>query len=470
MAITDLTNTTWYVPSGWLTSLMELELGLSANAWLVINGTDGIGLALGYSVDDSGGFPTQYGKANSIATASNAGLWLYSYDNSISLTIEFLDEESAISAGYYTNPALISWLTDNNAVQLKVDDLTDTTWTVNAGWEAEAGYGQFLIRGSSSLAPDLLGVDIGYDVDGADYIPTANLISCNASPSVDNTTGLEFNITGGTDIKNPKLIAWLSKYGELQVEEEGEAPPDDLTGYTVTVPAGWTAMRAYTTLELNCSFDNTVVSDTANPLTIKVGYAKNGSSYADSIQIINPYTEASYGLGNSYPITFVIGEGFQSNSTIFIQWLADNNATFTKEGEEEPEEPDTPEEPTVTSQGEIYYDGNLVDTLIEGEFIVLHAKDFKFLGDIVIKNVGEVEEETPTLISFTFSNTEFQAEEGMTWREWVESDYSEEGSYISSDGIVGVYLGNIFIGAVADVNADEEIEDGKAYTATQMPV
>lgn len=107
--ITNLTNTTWYVPSGWTTSLMQLELGLTPNAWLVINGTDATGLALGCSVDNSD-FPTQIGKANYIATSSNAGLWLNSYANSTALTIEFLNEEYAISSGYYTNSELISWL------------------------------------------------------------------------------------------------------------------------------------------------------------------------------------------------------------------------------------------------------------------------------------------------------------------------------------------------------------------------
>lgn len=31
---------------------------------------------------------------------------------------------------------------------------------------------------------------------------------------------------------------------------------------------------------------------------------------------------------------------------------------------------------------------------------------------------------TPTLISFTIGGTSYQAEEGMTWAEWVESNYN----------------------------------------------
>ena len=37
---------------------------------------------------------------------------------------------------------------------------------------------------------------------------------------------------------------------------------------------------------------------------------------------------------------------------------------------------------------------------------------------------------TPTLISFSIDGTSYQAEEGMTWSEWVESSYNTGGFYI----------------------------------------
>lgn len=37
---------------------------------------------------------------------------------------------------------------------------------------------------------------------------------------------------------------------------------------------------------------------------------------------------------------------------------------------------------------------------------------------------GSVVEPTPTLISFTIAGTSYQAEEGMTWGEWVASSYN----------------------------------------------
>lgn len=56
-------------------------------------------------------------------------------------------------------------------------------------------------------------------------------------------------------------------------------------------------------------------------------------------------------------------------------------------------------------------------------------------------NVDFIEEETATLISFTISSTEYQAVEGMTWEQWVDSEYNAPDSdgykfTISYGGIV----------------------------------
>lgn len=40
---------------------------------------------------------------------------------------------------------------------------------------------------------------------------------------------------------------------------------------------------------------------------------------------------------------------------------------------------------------------------------------------------------SPTLITFTINSTTYQSEEGMTWAEWVESEYNTFGYYISED-------------------------------------
>ena len=41
-----------------------------------------------------------------------------------------------------------------------------------------------------------------------------------------------------------------------------------------------------------------------------------------------------------------------------------------------------------------------------------------------------------TLISFTIAGTTYQAEEGMTWGEWVNSSYNTSGYYVRQDGAI----------------------------------
>ena len=40
------------------------------------------------------------------------------------------------------------------------------------------------------------------------------------------------------------------------------------------------------------------------------------------------------------------------------------------------------------------------------------------------------------LITFTIAGTEYQAEEGMTWAEWINSVYNKNYFIIGSDGIM----------------------------------
>ena len=107
----------------------------------------------------------------------------------------------------------------------RITDLTNTTWSIQAGWEAEAGYGKFNIDvsvtndsylgtvslssfyiGYNSLTNQYndsiyLGYDPGYDADLIMY---------------PNYSAFSVTFTGGTDATNPELIAWVSKYGEQQ--------------------------------------------------------------------------------------------------------------------------------------------------------------------------------------------------------------------------------------------------------------
>lgn len=66
-----------------------------------------------------------------------------------------------------------------------------------------------------------------------------------------------------------------------------------------------------------------------------------------------------------------------------------------------------------------------------------------------------------TLISFTINGTTYQAEEGMTWGEWVSSTYNTGGYGVSGLNVTSPALGNPLVN---DVIATDVIVNGRSYT------
>lgn len=112
----------------------------------------------------------------------------------------------------------------NYVVQINEDyitDLTGTTWHIPAGWTAEAGYGVFNIK---AIHQDEMMSDfqIGYssDPDGAFGDMKAEKDSIvyawagSNYGAFDPSDEFTLSITGGTDVTNEKLIAWLKANGK----------------------------------------------------------------------------------------------------------------------------------------------------------------------------------------------------------------------------------------------------------------
>ncbi len=76
------------------------------------------------------------------------------------------------------------------------------------------------------------------------------------------------------------------------------------------------------------------------------------------------------------------------------------------------------------------------------------------------KNGGEIEITGPTLISFTIDGASYQAEEGMIWGTWVNSDYNTGGFILYGAGYV---LTDDMSKAVQNVNSSQAIVSGRAY-------
>ena len=49
-------------------------------------------------------------------------------------------------------------------------------------------------------------------------------------------------------------------------------------------------------------------------------------------------------------------------------------------------------------------------------------------------------------VTFTVGDTTYAAEDGMTWREWVNSEYNIDGSYIEKNYVCSNSLANVVLG------------------------
>lgn len=166
-----------------------------------------------------------------------------------------------------TNPVLIAWLKENSEFIgqeypeepiLPVwdgTDLTGTTWEIPAGWTASAGYGQFdvdlEIVKINNVEKNKIhsNIDIGYAValtspdltSESDVIsmwsPFGSTITRNI---VYNGDSFEITITGGTDVTNTSLIAWLTQYGTLTSHAMPEQPQEPENCLTFSSPSSFT--------------------------------------------------------------------------------------------------------------------------------------------------------------------------------------------------------------------------------------
>ena len=69
--------------------------------------------------------------------------------------------------------------------------------------------------------------------------------------------------------------------------------------------------------------------------------------------------------------------------------------------------------------------------------------------------------DTPTLINFTIGTSDFQAERGMTWEQWVNSSYNTEGFFTENNLV-------LFPGGetpVDQIQPTDIIVDGEQYDA-----
>lgn len=145
-----------------------------------------------------------------------------------------------------------------------------------------------------------------------------------------NTDYIILNITANSLILNQDY--------EIVLVETPTDVPTDLIGYTVTVPSGWSASSGYGVFVLL----GTMNGDSNKFFTrFCIGYSSSfdlspeGGIVTTAINnFVSTYDASDLGgssisnLENS-SFSFVVSFGSDSTNQLLIQWLVDNNATFT---------------------------------------------------------------------------------------------------------------------------------------------
>ena len=94
--------------------------------------------------------------------------------------------------------------------------------------------------------------------------------------------------------------------------------------------------------------------------------------------------------------------------------------------------------PYVSYGGSISYNGKITD-VSGNRSATLLCKDKRMKDDVVIK----ANEEPFVEIQFSIANKTYYAQEGMTWGEWVDSEYNTNGYFIDNGG--GVQIGQSWV-------------------------
>ena len=118
-------------------------------------------------------------------------------------------------------------------------------------------------------------------------------------------------------------------------------------------------------------------------------------------------------------------------------------------------------EETTSKVLTIKYNGKVIATLERGQTATIPCDGKKMATDLVVGISKSV-----NLISFTINTGERYAEQGMTWGEWVESEYNTDGYKISTLGGC-VHTADVIETQVQldqkSVTASETIVNGAAY-------
>ena len=165
------------------------------------------------------------------------------------------------------------------------------------------------------------------------------------------------------------------------------------------------------------------VSDSGLDLNQRAIYSYDGITWQESYSGLGEYSRIDFIAYGNGKFVAICGDGGKDiYSTDGITW---------QEGNIFPDE-------IADSTSIAYGNGKFVtigyNTLVYAEFN--KQQMLQLPANTYLDNVEYIKI-MPTLITFTIYETSYQAEKGMTWAEWCNSEYNVDGWYIDSDAICG---------------------------------
>ena len=152
------------------------------------------------------------------------------YGESYEYTLAYVDTVSTSAFASSTFIPVDSITTEGNIIfglesePEEITDLTNTSWIINEGWTATAGYGIFNINyidSENDYQTENKKIALGYMRFNFDTLiftdPTADYINLGGPSACEIGSSQTFTITitGGEDATNPDLISWLQENGNL---------------------------------------------------------------------------------------------------------------------------------------------------------------------------------------------------------------------------------------------------------------
>lgn len=104
----------------------------------------------------------------------------------------------------------------------------------------------------------------------------------------------------------------------------------------------------------------------------------------------------------------------------------------------------------------IEYNGVVIASASDGQTVRLACSGEVMKGNVVIRAIDD------SLISFTIGGESYQAEAGMTWGEWCDTEYNTGGYYVSGNF---VYANSYVI--VRNASPNSSIIANEQYTTYQ---